>query len=167
VLLYSQYGFSWRLGAASIEAVALIAIGVIDAQHRLIPTLLVYPTILFALVTSQIWPDLGILQSVIGGALGFGLFFALALLARFAFGEGALGGGDVTLAALIGAICGYPLLILALALGALLGGLGAIVAVATKRTALGATIPYGPYLVAGVLYVMLSGYTVHPPFVIP
>jgi leader peptidase (prepilin peptidase)/N-methyltransferase len=139
-------------------------VGLIDLQHKLIPSLLVYPSIVFALATSAAWPGLGWLSSLMGGGAGFAAFFALAIVARFAFGEGALGGGDVTLAALIGAICGFPLMALALAIGAFLGGIGAVCVVVLKRSTFGGTIPYGPYLVAGVIYILVSGNTTHPLF---
>ena len=167
VLLYRQFGTSARLAISCVETALLVAVALIDAQQRLIPTLLVGPSILFAVLASPAWPNLGPVQSVLGGAIGFGMFFALALFARLAFGEGALGGGDVMLAALIGTKCGYPLLILALAVGALLGGAGAMIAVVLNRSALGTAIPYGPYLVGGVLFVVLNGYLIHTPFVMP
>lgn len=162
VLLLRQYGFGAEFASASVESWVLLAVGVIDLQHRLIPTLLVYPSVVFAVACSGFWPDLGLLVSLEGAGLAFGLFFALALIARLAFGEGALGDGDVTLAALIGAICGYPMVVLALALGALAGGLGAALMLILRRSPLGTTIPYGPYLVAGALYVLVSGNTTHP-----
>jgi len=162
VLLLRQYGFGAELASAAVESWVLLAVAVIDLQHRLIPTLLVYPSVLFAVACSGFWPDLGLLVSLEGAGLAFGLFFALALIARLAFGEGALGDGDVTLAALIGAICGYPMVVLALALGALAGGLGAALMLVLRRSPLGTTIPYGPYLVAGALYVLVSGNTTHP-----
>jgi|GEM_PF-326358 len=162
VMFFNQFGLTLRLATACVEGTALMAVGVVDVQHRLIPTLLVYPTVAFAVVTSPLWPGFGLLSSMAGCGIGFGLFFILAVLARLAFGEGALGSGDVTLAALIGAICGFPLLVLALAVGAVLGGLGAVGVLVLRRTTMGATMPYGPYLVAGVLYVMISGYTLHP-----
>lgn len=161
VLLYRRYGVGPLLGCTAIEATVLLAVAVIDLEHRLIPTLLVYPTILFALATSQAWPNLGIGSSLLGGALAFGLFFGLALVARLTFGEGALGDGDVTLATLIGVMCGYPMVVVSLALGALFGGVGAMLLLLLRRTPFGSTIPYGPYLVAGVLYVLVIGNTMH------
>lgn len=162
VLLFQRYGFGVPFLSALAETVVLVTVGVVDLQHRLIPTLLVYPAILFALAVSPWWPDLGFWNSLLGGAVGFGLFSALALMARLLFGEGALGDGDVTLAALIGAICGFPLVVLSLAMGALFGGVGALLLLAVRRSAFGAAIPYGPFLVAGVLYVLVSGNTLHP-----
>ena len=167
VALYRQYGMSARLAIVCVETAMLVAVALLDAQHRLIPTLLVGPAVVFAVLASPAWPDVGLVHSVLGGVTGFAMFLALALFARFAFGEGALGGGDVMLAGLIGAICGYPLVILALAIGAMFGGVGALLAIILRRSAFGTTMPYGPYLVAGVLYVVLSGYLSHSPFAIP
>ena len=59
-------------------------------------------------------------------------------------------------------ICGYPTVIWSLALGALVGGLGALLLLVLRRSPLGTTIPYGPYLVIGVVYVLLSGNTTQP-----
>ena len=161
-MLAGRYELGWPLASSLVLTGLLAAIAVIDFQHRLIPSLLVYPTILVAVAGSPLWPGLGVLKSVEGGAIGFGLFFALDLLARFAFGEGALGAGDVTLAAAVGAICGYPLVVLALAVGAFLGGFGAILVMVIRRSPIGTAIPYGPYLIGGVVYVLLSGNTLHP-----
>jgi leader peptidase (prepilin peptidase)/N-methyltransferase len=156
-----HYGLSWLLAIAAVETAVLVAIGVIDLQHRLIPTLLVYPTAVFALAVSPVWPNLGLLSSLIGGVATFGFFLGLAIVARLLFGEGALGDGDVSLAGLIGVISGFPVAVISLSLGALFGGIGAIVAVVARRSTIGATIPYGPFLAAGAIYVLLSGNTTH------
>lgn len=165
-LLAARYGPGWPLLSSLLLTAILGAIAVIDFQHRLIPSYLVYPAGLLALVGSPAWPGLGLLSSLEGGAVGFALFYALALLARFAFGEGALGDGDVTLAAAIGAICGFPLVVLALAVGAFLGGMGAILVLIARRSPLGTAIPYGPYLIGGVIYVLLAGNTLHPMYTV-
>jgi leader peptidase (prepilin peptidase)/N-methyltransferase len=164
--LASRYDFGLPLGSALVLTIFLGAIAVIDFQHRLIPSLLVYPTVVIAVAGSPFWPGLGLLSSIEGAAVGFALFFVLALFARFAFGEGALGDGDVTLAAAIGAICGYPLVILALALGAFMGGVGAILVVLVRRSAMGTVIPYGPFLIGGVIYILVTGNTLHPIYTV-
>jgi leader peptidase (prepilin peptidase)/N-methyltransferase len=161
LLLFRSYGLTWLLGIVGLETTVLVAIALIDLQHRLIPTLLVYPTIVVAFATSPVWPNLGLLTSLAGGAASFGFFLVLALIARLLFGEGALGDGDVSLAGLIGAICGFPVAIVALSMGALLGGIGAILVLAIRRSAIGTTIPYGPFLAAGTIYVLVNGNTIH------
>ena len=166
VLLLRQYGVGAILFSAVLETYVLLAVAVTDMQHRLIPTLLVYPAVVFALATSAAWPNLGVVNSLLGAGIAFALFFALAFIARVVFGDGALGDGDVTLAALVGAICGYPMVVFSLALGALAGGIGALLVLLVRRSAFGTTIPYGPYLVIGVLYVLLSGNTTHPLYTV-
>lgn len=161
LLLLRQYGFGSHFAAALVEALVLVAVTVTDFRHRLIPMLLVYPCIVFALATSPLWPNLGLLYSALGALAAFVLFFLLAQLARLMFGDGALGDGDISLAVLIGAICGFPMVVVALALGAFAGGIGAMCVLLARRSALGSTIPYGPYLALGMLYILLIGNTSH------
>jgi len=79
-------------------------------------------------------------------------------LARTAYGAGTLGMGDATLALAIGCVTGYPLVLPTLALGIVLGGLGALAVVGASTirrrpgAALRATMPYAPYLsIAAIL----------------
>jgi leader peptidase (prepilin peptidase)/N-methyltransferase len=166
LVVLHQYGFGLSSLSAALETYVLCAIALTDLQHRLIPTLLVYPALVFALVTSLTWPSLGLLSSALGAGVAFGCFFALSVLARLLFGEGALGDGDVSLAALIGAISGFPLVALSLAAGVLAGGIGAALALALRRSSFGGAIPYGPFLVIGVLYTLLSGDMLHATYVV-
>ncbi len=84
------------------------------------------------------------------------------VLARQVYGDGALGSGDVHLALAIGCITGYPLVVSTLALGALLGGFGALGVLLWGRGGRRSTLPYGPYLIIGVLYMLARGTTMHP-----
>lgn len=162
-LLGAQYwGYPLLLGVSMAEAALLVAVLFIDLELRLIPTLLVALLVALALGSAALWPGLGLWQSVLGGALGFGSFGLLVMLARLAFGEGALGMGDANLALAIGCITGYPLVVFSLSFGVFLGGIGAIAVLIVARRGLRSTIPYGPYLVLGVLYVLIHGNTLSP-----
>ena len=89
-------------------------------------------------------------QALIGGALGFGVFFLLALI-----GRGAMGMGDVKLAGVIGLMTGYPLVVAALALGIVLGGVAAIVLLVTRRAGRKGTMAYAPYLALGTIVILM------------
>ena len=169
VALGTQYAAYPALLAVSLcEAALLVAVLFIDLESRLIPTLLVALLVLLALGSAALWPGLGLGNALLGGALGFGSFGVLVLLARLIFGDGALGMGDANLALAIGCITGYPLVAFTLSVGVFLGGLGAaallVGAVVARRAGIGrrSTIPYGPYLVLGVLYVLAHGNTLNP-----
>ncbi len=169
VILGGQYGGHPLLLAVSLaEAALLVAVFFIDLELRLIPTLLVTLLVLLALGSAAAWPQMGLWSALLGGAIGFGVFGLLVALARVVFGEGALGMGDANLALAIGCITGYPQVVLALSLGVFLGGLGAVLVILAGIVArnrgwgLHSTIPYGPYLVLGVLWVLSQGNTLTP-----
>jgi leader peptidase (prepilin peptidase)/N-methyltransferase len=65
------------------------------------------------------------------------------------------GCGDVYLAAVIGAMTGWPDVATALFYGMIFGGLGAIVLLVTRRASRRDAVPYGPYLCVGALLVLL------------
>ena len=70
--------------------------------------------------------------------------------------------GDVILALAIGCMTGYPLVATTLALGILLGGVGAASVLLLRRSGLRETMPYGPALIAATLIVLVHGNTAHP-----
>jgi len=167
--LGAQYGGHPLLLLVSLaEAALLVAVFFIDLELRLIPTMLIALLVLLALSSAVAWPQMGLWSALLGGAIGFGVFGILVALARVAFGEGALGMGDANLALAIGCITGYPQVVLALSLGVFLGGLGAVlvilggIVVRRRGWGLHSTIPYGPYLVLGVLWVLVQGSALTP-----
>lgn len=157
-------------------------ITVIDLEHRLI----LHPTSLAGAVLGLIVGTtihsradgllLGAGTSLLGGLFGFGVMFLLyqfgALVARYrarrmqAAGlapddEEALGGGDVYLAGVLGLMLGWPFIVRALVLGAILGGLISFLFIAVlivrrrySGDALMTFIPYGPYFIIGAFYVL-------------
>ena len=144
------------------ESAVLIAVLFIDLELRLIPTPLVLVLVLLALTSATLRPELGLRSAVLGGVVGYVIFLLLVTLARQVYGDGALGSGDAHLALAIGCITGYPLVVSTLALGTLLGGLGALGVLLRGRGSRRSTLPYGPYLVIGVLYMLARGTTMHP-----
>jgi leader peptidase (prepilin peptidase)/N-methyltransferase len=65
-----------------------------------------------------------------------------------------LGWGDVKLAALIGLICGFPLVVLVMVLGAVVGLLMALLMGRLKG---GQTIPFGSALAVATMVVIVAG----------
>ena len=121
----------------------------IDLWHRLILNGVVYPAILFTLLVRLLSPRPGVLNALLGGAVGLVLFLVV-MLAR----HGALGAGDVKLAAFIGVV-GFSQALWALALGILAGGVGALFMLITRRGGLKSYISYAPFLCLGAMLVLL------------
>jgi prepilin signal peptidase PulO-like enzyme (type II secretory pathway) len=119
-----------------------------------------YPAILFAIGASFFTPGLTWWSSLTGGAIGL-LFFALAAaIGRAVFGPGALGWGDVKLAAFVGLITGFPLIIEAIVLTILVGAAISLVLLVTGVRGLKDHIPYGPFLIIGAMITLLWGYPI-------
>lgn len=158
-LLFWQYGLSLQLAIALIYASLFLVIFVIDLEHGLVLDNVVYPGMALAFVFSffwpwpeLVWPDIGVLSALLGGAIGFGLILIPYLISR-----GGMGGGDVKLAGLIGLVTGFPLVFFALFLGILGGGLVAIALLISGVKSRKEPIPFGPFLAAAAMVTLIWG----------
>lgn len=87
-------------------------------------------------------------------------FFLAAVLGNALFGAGAMGGGDVKLAAFVGLVTGYPLVIEAIVLTILIGAAVSLALLIVRARSLDDYVPYGPFLVAGGIITLLWGYRI-------
>lgn len=122
----------------------LVTISLVDFQVRRIPNALVLALLLWALVQALWLGQPTPVAAGLGLLAGGGLLFLIALA-----GRGAMGAGDVKLAAALGAVLGYPLILGALFFGVLAAGAGALVLLATRRAGRKDYMAYGPYLALG------------------
>ncbi|MGJ3240485.1 MAG: prepilin peptidase [Anaerolineae bacterium] len=155
----------------------------IDMEHKLILFVVMIPAIVLAVIDAWlISPPLPNLEdALIGGVLGFGVFYSLYLLG-FVFrwvlntfaGRNittvAFGYGDVMMLTLTGVLVGTLYTLVAIAVTTLLGALGALLYLITKaiisRTNASMTaIPYGPYIVIATIIMMFWGNDVYRFFV--
>jgi leader peptidase (prepilin peptidase)/N-methyltransferase len=158
-LLAWHYGLSPSLGIMIFYACLFIVIFVIDLEQGLILNKVVYPGMVVALLLS-LYPlpwlagsmGMRVAYAALGGAIGFGIFLLIAIASR-----GGMGWGDVKLAGLIGLATGFPLVFLSVIMGAILGGIVAVVLVITKKRQRRQTIPFGPFLAAAAMITLLWG----------
>lgn len=155
-LIAARYGFSPRALFAMLCVIPLSMIVVTDLEAKLIPNRIMLPAIGVAAVLGTLFglplpfSDQWLWwQALAGGVVGFVAFWLLANVGIAFFGEGALGAGDVKLAAYIGLITGFPFIILALLSAVVLGGVGALVILIARRGTLHTAMPYGPYIALG------------------
>ena len=140
-------------------ACLFIIIFAIDLEHGLILNKVVYPGMVVALLLALYpWPWLNesiamrVAYAALGGGIGFGIFLLIALASR-----GGMGWGDVKLAALIGLATGFPLVIVAIIMAAILGGIVAVALVIAKKRKRRQTIPFGPFLALAAMVTLLWG----------
>ena len=159
-----HYGLSLELAFAVIYAGIFIVIFAIDLEQELILNIVVFPAMILAFAFSffwggfeELWPKIGpgfVLSALLGGAVGFVLMLLPYLLTR---GRG-MGYGDVKLAAFIGLMSGFPLVLVALLVGIIAGGLVAVFLLLSRMVkSRKAAIPYGPFLAVGAMVALIWG----------
>jgi len=144
------------LGARGLLIAAVVAVlielAAIDLERRILPNRIVLPALLIVL-GAPLALDPSYYLKALASAAAAGLCLLIPSLIR----RGAVGMGDVKLAALLGAALG-PLVATALALGLTAAGAYAVLLLATRsRAVLKQEMPLGPFLAGGaILAVFLS-----------
>ncbi|MGW4649835.1 prepilin peptidase [Kitasatospora sp. NPDC004289] len=155
-----RFGPSAALPAHLVFTAGLVALAACDAEHFLLPRLLVYPTLgltaaclLAAAAATGQWQRLAVTAAC--GLAGFAVFFALHWV-RPAW----LGFGDVRLAGLLGTGLGWlgpGHLVLAVLGGSAAGLLVGLVLIASGRATRHTRLPFGLFLAAGAIAAVLLG----------
>ena len=131
-------------------AVVLVAAAWSDVRRRLIPNRLTYPALGAVLTLTPLWPGRGSLDALIGGLAALAVALAIRRLSA-----GGLGGGDVKLAALAGAL-GYPHLALVALLTVLSGGAAAVILLGAGLVGRRSRLAYGPFIAIGGIAGLLA-----------
>lgn len=160
VLVVVRLDWSWSVPAYLYLAAIGIALLVIDLQVHRLPNKIVLPSypVLAVLLGLASWGggDLGsFVRALIGGAILFGAYLAMAL----AYPSG-MGFGDVKLAGLLGAglaFLGWGELAVGGFAAFLLGGVFSIGLLLGRRAGRKSGIPFGPWMIAGAALGLAGG----------
>ncbi|MBI3019544.1 MAG: prepilin peptidase [Deltaproteobacteria bacterium] len=152
-----QFGFRPQGFAYFLFVASLIVITVIDIHHRIIPDVISLGGILLGFLLSLHFLEIDYLESLIGILAGGGFLLFLAwIYFKFTRREG-MGGGDIKLAAMIGAFLGYKSILLVLFLSSILGSFWGLFMVLLKKESLQAALPFGPFLAGAALITLFYG----------
>lgn len=151
---------AWLVPAVLALAAVGLALSAIDLRWRRLPDALVlpaYPVVLALVAGGAVvdgsWRD--VVRAVIGGGVLFGLFLVLALVSR-----GGLGLGDVKLAGVLGIVAGAvsgQAVVLSVVLPFVAVAVVSLGIVLHRRGRGNASVPFGPFMVAGTLVSVLAG----------
>lgn len=133
-------------------ATALLIVSFIDLAHTIVPDTITLPGIVIGFMTSLTLTSTGLVNALIGFALGGGLFLLIALVSR-----GGMGGGDIKLIAMIGAFLGWQAVLVTILFGAFLGALVGLSLIVCKKKGRKDPVPFGPFLAFGALIAMVWG----------
>ncbi len=158
VAYLAMYGPSYSAMAASVLTLSLIPIFFIDFEHKIIPDVISIPGIVVGFVISLFTGHPGWIGSLLGIAVGGGGLLLLGLLGDFLFKKESLGGGDVKLAAMLGAFLGWEKILLVFIVSSVLGLIGAVIMlVASDKLKQSRQIPFGPFLSMATVIALVCG----------
>jgi len=136
---------------------ALVAITFIDIDHRIIPDKITLPGIPFFFLASLLLPQISILNSFLGILTGGGSLYLVAWGYHLLTGQEGMGGGDIKLLAMIGAVVGWQGILFTIFAGSLLGCVVGLSLMIKNRKGMKLAIPFGPFLAAGAVLYLFYG----------
>lgn len=150
----------------AIIALSMLILFFSDLEQRILPDLITLPLIalgvIFTIISTflvPVFPKISLLESLIGGAIGFIIPAAALYIYKFIRGKEGLGFGDIKLLAGIGTFEGWEGLLLTLILGSTLGiiiGGGYMLFAGKNRNY---ELPFGTFLAFSALII----YILDPP----
>lgn len=152
-----HFGLSWQAGAFLVLTWGLLAMSLIDADHQLLPDVLVLPLLWLGLIVNGqgLFTDLyGALWGAVAGYLSLWLvYWAFKLIT----GKEGMGYGDFKLLAMLGAWGGWQILPLTILLSSLVGAVLGVVMLKMRNAQTSTPIPFGPYLAIAGWIALLWG----------
>jgi len=144
-------GLPWWATAVYLVLLAfLVLLTATDLEQRRLPHLVLDPLIVVSAIFVPFNPAVAPLDALIGGGAAVAFLGALALLVR-----GGLAVGDLYLVGPIGLMLGWPIIFSALFGAAFLAAGASLALLVSRRVGMRSYIPFGPFLVAGTVLVLL------------
>ena len=163
---YVRLGLNPQFVVVSAAISLFVVVAVIDWEHKLILNRLVFPSLVVALVIAPFWNELGLERSFAGSSAmlasllnsvvaGVGAFLFILVLVMLR--PGGIGGGDLKYAALLGLLLGFPGVLVAWWITAVVGAVVAVFLLVVLRKGRKFAIPYGPFMSLGGIVALLVG----------
>jgi leader peptidase (prepilin peptidase)/N-methyltransferase len=157
VVVAFTFGPTWQTVAALGFAWTLLALTLIDLDHKLLPDSLTLPLLWAGLLVNVAELFAPLSSSVIGAAAGYLALWSVYKLFKLLTGKEGMGYGDFKLLAAIGAWTGWQLLPVVILLSAVVGSIVGIALIAFGGRSSQTAIPFGPYLAAAGFIALLWG----------
>jgi leader peptidase (prepilin peptidase)/N-methyltransferase len=140
----------WALAVHLLILAILVVLTATDLEQRRLPHFLLDTLIVVAALFVPFNPTVGWVDAVIGGAVAVAFMGVLGLVVR-----GGVALGDLYLVGPIGLVLGWPAIFIAVFVAGLLSAMVSALLLVTRRAGLKTYIPFGPFLVAGMVVTLL------------
>ncbi len=153
-----ELGLTFEFGVFAFLSSALLVIFYIDLDFQIIPDMITIPGAVLGLAVSFLPGGIGIVPSLIGFLVGGGSLFLVAELGERLFKKEAMGGGDIKMAAMLGAFLGWQKVLFVFLSSAVIGLVVSIVVmIFSAKLRESRMIPFGPFIALAAMLAIIWG----------
>jgi leader peptidase (prepilin peptidase)/N-methyltransferase len=152
-----HFGLSWQAGAFLLLTWGLLAMSLIDADHQLLPDVLVLPLLWLGLIVNGQGLFTNLYDALWGAVAGYLSLWLVYWVFKLITGKEGMGYGDFKLLAMLGAWGGWQILPLTILLSSLVGAVLGVLMLRMRNAQTSTPIPFGPYLAIAGWIALLWG----------
>jgi leader peptidase (prepilin peptidase)/N-methyltransferase len=160
--IFLRYGVTAATPVYFLFVAVLLVVTFIDIDHQIIPDRLSLTGIPLFFLLGFLVPHVSWVDALIGILLGGGILFAVALGYQLLTGRDGMGGGDIKLLAMIGALIGWQGVLFTIFFSSLSGSLIGLALALPAGRSMKSRLPFGPFLAAGAIaYIFFGPEVIH------
>jgi leader peptidase (prepilin peptidase)/N-methyltransferase len=160
MMLFLVFGATLQAATLFVLTCLLIVVAFVDLDRMVIPDKVTLPGIIIGLALNVLMAPGAIVGFLLGALVGGASLLVIAYLGELLFKKESMGGGDIKLAAMVGAFLGWKAVLLALFLAILVGAIVGITMIIIGLKERREHIPFGPFIAAGTILVVFWGETI-------
>ncbi len=146
---FLKFGLTLEALIYYLFCAALLIVTFIDIDHRIIPNVITLPGIPICFAASFALPTITYKEALLGILIGGGSLFLVAWIYSLITKKEGMGGGDIKLLAMMGAIVGWQGVLFTIFVASLVGTLAGLAAMLQSRKGMKLAVPFGPFLSIG------------------
>jgi leader peptidase (prepilin peptidase)/N-methyltransferase len=155
--VFIKYGLTSATAVYFVFIAVLLLITFIDIDHQIIPDRLSLPGIPLFFLLGLLVPFITWQDALIGILAGGGILYGVALGYQLLTGRDGMGGGDIKLLAMIGALIGWQGILFTIFFSSVSGTLVGLALALPTGGSLKSRLPFGPFLAAGAIAYIFCG----------
>ncbi|KTC39692.1 methyltransferase, partial [Pseudomonas putida] len=152
-----HFGLGWEAAAFLVLTWGLLAMSLIDADHQLLPDVLVLPLLWLGLIVNGQGLFTNLYDALWGAVAGYLSLWLVYWVFKLITGKEGMGYGDFKLLAMLGAWGGWQILPLTILLSSLVGAVLGVLMLRMRNAQTNTPIPFGPYLAIAGWIALLWG----------
>ena len=154
---YLKFGLTVEALIYYIFIAGLLVVTFIDLDHRIIPDAITLPGIPIFFAAGFLLPDITYKDALLGILLGGGSLFLVAWVYHLITKKEGMGGGDIKLLAMMGAIVGWRGVFFTIFVASLVGTLAGLTVMLQSHKGMKLAVPFGPFLSIGSIMYIFFG----------